>query len=125
MAIRSLRYMASVGANVPKPVTCIGIQQQQHNIARCISAQLAGGSTSSSQLWSGQTVRFFSGLQGEPTKRFDRIVAERNVSFSYANQVSPSANILPQRDNLWTLEWLPASRLLPKFRRFTVDDALG
>ncbi|XP_053668935.1 uncharacterized protein LOC128719335 [Anopheles marshallii] len=81
MAIRSLRYMASVGANVPKTGTSLGVQQQQfiayNNIARCIPAQLAGGPSS---YWPGQSARFFSALQSQPSiVEPSRIMAERNI----------------------------------------------
>ena len=90
MAIRSLRYVASVGANVPKPVACIGgaLQQQQPPFIGHIARVGAGApSSSAAASWaaSGTSVRFFSALHHHPSaqgsdRRFDRIVAERNVS---------------------------------------------
>ncbi|XP_040162108.1 uncharacterized protein LOC120899879 isoform X1 [Anopheles arabiensis] len=89
MAIRSLRYVASVGANVPKPVACIGgaLQQQQPPFIGHIARVGAGApSTSAAASWSasGTSVRFFSALHHHPSaqgsdRRFDRIVAERNL----------------------------------------------
>ncbi|XP_058118374.1 uncharacterized protein LOC131286122 [Anopheles ziemanni] len=65
MAIRSLRYVASVSASFPKPVTSVGQHLQQlqsplnNNIGRCLSAQLSVGSS-----WPQPPVRQFSAFQG-------------------------------------------------------------
>uniref|UniRef100_A0A182TH03 Uncharacterized protein n=1 Tax=Anopheles melas TaxID=34690 RepID=A0A182TH03_9DIPT len=137
MAIRSLRYVASVGANVPKPVACIGSvlqQQQQPPFIGHIARVGAGApSTSAAASWSaGTSVRFFSALHHHPSaqgsdRRFDRIVAERNVSVARLRKSGFPLSVagalcvclydgrrgFAKRSNLWTLEWLPARRLLP------------